>query len=80
MGNYFHSVNILLNLPNSDDNPLSYLWLRDTQERDPELIARSRKPDLGFHVKIFDDHEIICHTEKDKILNQTWKYVSPMKQ
>ena len=28
MDSYFYLVNSLLNLPNSDDNPLSYLWLR----------------------------------------------------
>ena len=66
MDDYFHSVNSLLNLPNSDDNPLSYLWLRDMQERDPELVAQSQEPDSGFQVKIFDDHAIICYTEKDK--------------
>ena len=73
MDSYFHSVNSLLNLTNSDDNPLSYLWLRDTWERGPELIAQSREPDSGFHVKIFDDHEIICHTKKDKNPESDWK-------
>ena len=67
MDNYFYFVNSLMNLPISDNNSLSYLWLRNMQERDPELIARSREPNSGFQVKIFDaDNEIIYYTEKDK--------------
>ena len=31
MDDYFDSVNSLFNLPNLDDNPLSYVWLRDMQ-------------------------------------------------
>ena len=73
MDDYFDSVNSLLNLPNSDDNPLSYVWLRDMQERDPELMARSQEPDSGFQTRIFDDHEIICYTEKDKNPESDWK-------
>ena len=54
-------------------NPLSYLWLRDMQEHDPELIARSHVPDSGSHVKIFDDHEMICYTKEDKNPESDWK-------
>ena len=38
MDNYYNTVQSLLNLPESDDNPLSYLWLQDAQENDNLLI------------------------------------------
>ena len=62
----FHSVNNLLNLPNLDDNPLSYLWLRDMQQSNLYLMAQFHKTNSEFHIKILDDHEIVCYTEKKR--------------
>ena len=41
---YLQTVEIYLNLPSSDDNPLSYLWLKDVQAEDPELEELCKGP------------------------------------
>ena len=34
---YYNSTEHMLNLLSMDDNPLSYIWLKDTQDEDPNL-------------------------------------------
>ena len=53
--------------------PLSYLWLQDTQNNDPELIQRANEPNSDFHKKVFDDHELICYTPPGMDKENNWK-------
>ena len=70
---YLDVVHNYLNLPSSDDNPLSYIWLKDTQSEDPELTKLCEDPESGFHIKRFDDEELVCFTEKGKDKDTDWK-------
>ena len=35
MDEFYDTAHSLLNLPSTDDNPLSYAWLKNTQDEDP---------------------------------------------
>ena len=37
MDDYYNSIEHIFNLPFMDDNPLSYIWLKDTQDENPRL-------------------------------------------
>ena len=61
-----------LNLPSSDANPLSYRWLKETQDSDLVLERRS-KDDPRFSIRIFDEIELICYTAPGKEPDNDWK-------
>ncbi|KAL7533117.1 hypothetical protein ACHAWF_007608 [Thalassiosira exigua] len=49
MEEYLEIQDNFLYLPASDDNPLSVLWLKDTQSEDDVLLARCEIEGSGFH-------------------------------
>ena len=55
----------VINLPSTDDNPLSHVWLKDTQDEDQKVGELCNDPSQGFHKNIFSGEELICFTEKD---------------
>ena len=64
MDEFHDTTHSLLNLPSTDDNPLSYVWLKDTQDEDPKLSKLCSDPSSGFHKKNFAGKELVCFTEK----------------
>ena len=73
MDTYFETMDSLLNLPSSDNNPLSYLWLKDTQDEDHELIDRCKEDKSRYHLRKFDEVELVCFTESEKDEDTDWK-------
>ena len=71
LDDYFEVGESLLNLPSTQDNPLSYAWLKDTQDADPELAKQCEMKDSGFHFREFGDTKLICYNEKGK--DDAWK-------
>ena len=65
--NYFDSF---LNLPHKEENPLSYQWLRETQEGDSILMKRGEGNDPKFHMRKFGDVELVCTGRAEK---EDWK-------
>ena len=66
MDDFCDTTHSLLNLPSTDDNPLSCVWLKDTQDEDPKLGELCNDPSLGCHKRTFAGEELICFTEKIK--------------
>ena len=64
MDDYYNTTHTLLNLPSTDDNPLSYVWLKDTQDEDPKLGELCNDTSSGFHKKNISGEELIFFTEK----------------
>ena len=60
LDDYYDSVEHMLNLPPMDDNPLSYMWLKNTQNEDPKLKDLCETVNSRFHKKRFTDEELIC--------------------
>ena len=52
----------MLNIPQSDDNPLSYTWLKETQDSSQELQQKITNNVTGYHLRRFDDVELICYS------------------
>ncbi|KAL7551584.1 hypothetical protein ACHAWF_014769 [Thalassiosira exigua] len=73
MEDYLDVQDSFLNLPSSDDNPLSVLWLKDTQSEDTELLAQCEVEGSGFYKRKFDDMELVCFTEDNKNIETDWK-------
>ena len=71
MDGFYDTAHSLLNFPSTDDNPLSCVWLKDTQDEDPKLCGLCNDPSSGFHKKNFAGQEFVCFTEKDK--DNDWK-------
>ncbi len=59
MDDYYVMADSLLNLPSSVNNPLSYQWLKDTQDADSELAQQCKVHESGFQLKQFDDIELV---------------------
>ena len=71
MDEYYESY---LNIPNSPINPLSYQWLKETQESDEELMNQVNIENSGYHLKRFDSKtELVCYTKPDEDPTQDWK-------
>ena len=75
LDDYYDISDHLLNLPSTENNPLSYTWLKDTQEEDSELIKMCTDETSGYHKKEFDEIELICYTEPGKNKEEDWKIV-----
>ena len=73
MDNYFDSVEHILRLPSMDDNPLYYIWLKDTQDEDPKLKDLCETGNSRFHKKRITDEDLICCAENGKSRNTEWK-------
>ena len=73
MDDYFQAQHHFLNLPSSDENPLSYLWLKDTQDEDVNLADQCKIKDSRFHLRKFDEVELVCFTESGKNEESDWK-------
>ena len=50
----------LLNLPSTDDNSLSHVWLKETHDEDPKLSELCNDPSSEFHKKNFAGGELVC--------------------
>ena len=51
MDDYYNSTEHMLNLPSMDENPLSYIWLKETQDEDPMLKDFCEIKHSRFHKK-----------------------------
>ena len=72
MDDYYNSTEHMLHLPSMDDNPLSYTWLKDTQDEDPKLKDLCGTEHSRFHI-FFADEELMCYTENGKDKDVDWK-------
>ena len=45
-------------MPSTDNNPLSYVWLNDAQDKDQNLGELRNDPSSGFHKKNFAGEEL----------------------
>ena len=70
---YVETYNSYLNLPHSDENPLSLDWLRDTQQSDKNLIARAKEPGTRYHWRAFGDVRLLCYTKVPGKEDTQWK-------
>ena len=52
MNDYYEACESYLNLPNSEENPLSMTWLRETQQGDTGLVARAEEEDNRYFYRI----------------------------
>ena len=55
-----------------NDNSLSYIWLKDTQDEDPKLKDLCEIDNSRFHKKIYADEELICYTEDEGDKDVEW--------
>ena len=62
MDDYYETYDSYLNLPNSDENPLSVTWLRETQQGDAGLMARADEGKKYFW-RDFDGVKLVCHAK-----------------
>ena len=62
----------MLNIPQSDDNPLSYTWLKETQDSSQELQQKITDNVTGYHLRTFDDVELICYSPQGSSESE-WK-------
>ena len=49
MEEYYAVCDAYLNLPHSDENPLSLEWLRETQQSDKELVAKANEANTKYY-------------------------------
>ena len=75
MGGYYDTTHSLLNFPSTDNNPLSYVWLKDTQDEDQELGELCNGLSSRFHKKNFADEELVWFTKKIKTKTMVGRYV-----
>ena len=68
----FYTGSSYLNLPSSDENPLSYRWLKEMQDSDLNLERRSADSPY-YSTKTFDEIELVCYTEPGKDADNDWK-------
>ena len=73
LDSYFDTMESYLNIPKMDDNPLSYQWLKDTQDADTELQKLTETDEARFYLKKFRDVELICFTEAGRNKNRYWR-------
>ena len=52
MDDYYSSTEHMLNLPSMDDNPLSYVWLKGTQDEDPKVKDLCEIDSSRFHKNV----------------------------
>lgn len=71
LDDYFHISDSLLNLPSTENNPLSYVWLKDMQDGDAQLESKCNSTEPHFHWRTFGDTKLVCYTDKDK--SDDWK-------
>ena len=62
----------MLNVPQSEDNPLSYTWLKETQESSETLQQKLTNNISGYHTRKFDDVELICYSPQGSTESE-WK-------
>ena len=60
----------ILNLPNKKENPLSYAWLCETQERNTVLMECGQGNDPKFHIHKFGNVKLVC---KENVGSKDWK-------
>ena len=63
MDDYYEACESYLNLPSSDENPLSMTWLRETQQGEPELLAKADEQGNKYHWREFEWVKLVCHAE-----------------
>ena len=63
-----------IDLPVSDENPLSLEWLKETQEGDQELMKMPETDAASFQLRQFQDNiKLVCRTEPGADKDQDWK-------
>ena len=75
MEEYYDACEAYLNLPHSDENPLSLEWLRETQQSDKELVAKAEEPVTKYHWRDFGGVKLVCYTPAGGNQETQWKYV-----
>ena len=54
MDDYYQNCESYINLPSSDENPLSMTWLRETQQGDTGLVARAEEEGNRYFYRDFE--------------------------
>ena len=73
MDSYFQTYDSLLNLSHSDDNPLSTVWLQETQQGEPSLLAKAEDADSNFYWRDFEGTKLVCHTADGRDAETDWR-------
>ena len=64
--NYYTTCDSYIDLPSSEENPLSMTWLRKIQQGDTGLVARAEEEGNGYFYRDFKGVQLICHSEAGK--------------
>lgn len=67
--------NMFVNLPATEDNPLSYAWLKDMQDDEADLETLIKDATSGYHLREFGDMQLVCYSESDTKTDEDWKIV-----
>ena len=73
MDSYYGIFESYLNLPSSDENPLSVAWLYDTQQGQPELLAKTDEQGNKYHWRDFEGVKLVCYTAESGQEETQWK-------
>ena len=73
MEEYYAVCDAYLNLPRSDENPLSLEWLRETQQSDKELVSKANEKGTKYHWRDFGDVKLVCYTPAGSDQDTQWK-------
>ena len=66
MDDFYEICESYLNLPSSEENPLSMKWLRETQQGDTGLITRADEDGNRYFWRDFEGVKLVCHAEAGK--------------
>ena len=74
-------LDCFVNLPTMNtpaNNPLNYEFIREQQQKDPVLLARSKKYSDRYMYKVFEnDLEILCYVKPGEDKARQWKIALP---
>ena len=70
MEEYYNACEAYLNLPHSDENPLSLEWLREFQQSDKELVAKAEESGTRYHWRDFGHVKLVLHPRRGQSRDQ----------
>ena len=58
-----------------DSNPLNMSWIAESQERDPKTKALRKSPGKYYHLRPFDDVNVLCYVRPGGDKDTSWRIV-----
>ena len=65
---YTNAGNSYVNLPMSEENPLSLKWLKAAQDRDQHLQFQLMSDPDHYHRRVLNDIQLICYQPENNEL------------